>query len=375
MQVKGSKELRASVLDRGLCTGCGACISLCPYFATHNGKTVMHFSCTREEGRCHAHCPRAEVDLDRVSSQLFGKGYTSEPLGSYISIHAARAGDKAGLSSFQTAGTVSALMKFALEKGYIDSAVLTKNENGYGIPVIVNEPAGVEKASGSRYSVSPTVRGVNEAVNSGHRKIGAVGTPCQMTAIAQMRGNPLGKEGFTDPVALSVGLFCTWALTASDFTKLLQSKGDISTIKKLDIPPPPASVMNVETGSRSYDIPLDEIRKLIPESCSYCHDMTAEFADISVGVFEGKTKQNIAIIRTERGKKLFDDAVRAGYIISDDIPVQGLSPLADASLNKKRKGLSKLAEAGLVNSETGDSVIRIEKSTLDTILKGGASCC
>lgn len=375
MQVKGSKEIRAGVLDSGLCTGCGACVSLCPYFATHKGKTVMHFNCTRDEGRCHAHCPRAEVDLDMISTQMPGNGYPATPLGSYISIHAARAGEKAGLSNFQTAGTVSALMKFALEKGYIDSAVLTKNEDGFGVPVIVDNPREVEKASGSRYSVSPTVKGVNEAIISGRRKIGAVGTPCQTIAIAQMRGNPMKQEGFSDPIALSVGLFCTWALTASDFTALLKSMGDISTIRKLDIPPPPAAVMEIETGSKSYIIPLEEIRKLIPEACSYCHDMTAEFADISVGVFEGKTKQNIAIIRTERGRKIFEKAVNAGYLVTENISEQAIAPLAAASMNKKKKGLAKLAEADLINSESGHAVIRVEKSTLESIFKGGTSCC
>ncbi len=372
MQVKGSKELKASVIDRGLCTGCGACVSLCPYFATHKGKTVMHFNCTRDEGRCYAYCPRAEVDLDSISSQFFGKGYTQAPLGNYISIQASGAGKKAALSNFQTAGTVSAFIKFAMEEGYIDSAVLTKNDNGYGTPVIVDKPDGVEKASGSRYSVSPSVKGVNEAMNAGFNRIGVVGTPCQMLAVAQMRGNPMNIKDFSDPIALSVGLFCTWALTASDFTTLLQSKGEVSAINKLDIPPPPASVMKVETGNGSYDIPLDEIRNIIPDACSYCHDMTSEFADISVGVFEGKTKKNITIIRTERGKKIFEDAVNAGYIISEDISSQEIAPLAYASMNKKIKGFSKLADAGLINSEAGDSVIRIEKSTLDTILKGGA---
>ncbi len=375
MQVKGSKEIRAGVLDSGLCTGCGACVSLCPYYATHKGKTVMHFSCTRDEGRCHAHCPRAEVNLDMLSSVIFGEEYSAEPFGSYISIYTARAGDKAGLSSFQTAGTVSALMKFSMEKGYIDSAVLTKNDNGFGVPVIVNDPSGIEKASGSRYSVSPSVKGVNEAINSGRKKIGTVSTPCQTLAIAQMRGNPVKQENFIDPIALSVGLFCTWALRASDFTDLLKSMGDVSTIRKLDIPPPPSSVMEIETGNKSYIIPLEEIRKLVPEACSYCHDMTAEFADISVGVFEGRNKQNIAIIRTERGRKIFDEAVNAGYLIREEISSKDIAPLAAASINKKKKGLAKLADAELVNSEGKDAVIRIKKSTLESIFKGGALCC
>ncbi|HOP63434.1 MAG TPA: Coenzyme F420 hydrogenase/dehydrogenase, beta subunit C-terminal domain [Spirochaetota bacterium] len=371
MQVKGSKEVKASVIDSGLCTGCGACVSLCPYFVSHRGRTVMLFSCSRDQGRCHAHCPRSEVNLDKLSSKFFGETYTGSPFGSYLEIQATGAGEKADLKNFQTAGTVSALIKFALAKGYIDSAVLTGNDSGYGVPLIVEKPADVEKTAGSKYSVSPTVKGVNEAINSGLKKIGAVGTPCQVTAIAKMRFNPIEDENFRDPIALSIGLFCTWALRASDFTALLRSKGDPSVIKKLDIPPPPASVMSVETGSRSYDIPLEEIRTLIPEACTYCHDMTAEFADISVGVFEGKKRENITIIRTDRGRKIFREAVSEGYITAREIQDSETEPLADAALNKKRKGLARLADAGLINSESGDSVIKVDNSVLEKILTGG----
>ena len=38
MQIAGSKELTEQVLDKDLCTVCGACVGMCPYFKVHNGK-------------------------------------------------------------------------------------------------------------------------------------------------------------------------------------------------------------------------------------------------------------------------------------------------------------------------------------------------
>ena len=57
---------------------------------------------------------------------------------------------------------------------------------------------------------------------------------------------------------------------------------------KMDIPPPPADAMvlkNVDGGRRQ--IPLSEIKPLIPHTCLICPDLTSEFADISVGMYEG----------------------------------------------------------------------------------------
>ena len=68
MRVFGPNELLEDVQKKNLCIGCGACVDLCPYFRNHRGKTAMLFPCTLSEGRCYAGCPRAEVDLDELSS-------------------------------------------------------------------------------------------------------------------------------------------------------------------------------------------------------------------------------------------------------------------------------------------------------------------
>jgi coenzyme F420 hydrogenase subunit beta len=368
MNIFGPNELLEEVINKNLCIGCGACIHLCPYFRSYKGKTAMLFPCTLEEGRCFAHCPKIEVNLDELSQQYFGRSYEGEPLGNYLSIHTAKAGPKVKKASFQAGGTVSALMSFALAKGHIDAAVLTDKEGILPVPRVITDADEVLQCSSSKYSASPTLSALNQAMNDEYTKIGVVATPCQVLAVAQMRMNPLEKEDFVDSVALVVGLFCTWAIDFRTFAPFISERVDINTITKVDIPPPPSEIMEVYMGNEKIEIPLDEIRELVPETCSYCIDMTSEFSDISVGVLEGRPDLNTLIIRTERGQKIINEAVKEGYLVLEDIPEENLEHLMWAAGNKKKRALAKAKEEGILNTE-GDkkSYLRLQSKTVDEI--------
>jgi len=362
MNAAGPNELRAGVFEKDLCIGCGACVSLCPYFKNYNGKTAMLFPCTQEEGRCFAYCPKIEVNLDAVSRHLYGAPYSMDPIGRYRSVMKSRAGKKVKRADFQAGGTVTALMTCALASGKIDAAILTGREGLLPEPRIVTDPSAVAGFAASKYTAAPTLAAYNEAVREGRSNLGLVLTPCQALALAQMRANPTKQEEFVDPVGFVAGLFCTWALDYRALRDLLAEQTDINTIRKFDIPPPPAGVMEVYTESGKIDIPLDEIRKRVPNSCDYCFDMTAEFTDVSVGVFETSGAWNTLIIRTERGEAMVDDAVKNGYLELDDMPAENLEHLKMAAGNKKRRALEKGRGQGLVKTtkEGGRAALRID---------------
>jgi coenzyme F420 hydrogenase subunit beta len=369
MNILGSNELIADVFEKKLCIGCGACVSLCPYFKSYNGKTAMLFPCTQPQGRCFAYCPKVEVDLDEVSRFISGTPYSLEPIGVYRTIKISRAGKKVAKGLFQAGGTVSGLVMYALKKKKIDAAVLTGSNGLLAVPSIVTDPAEVIKFSTSKYTSAPTLSAFNQAVQDGYMKIGVVATPCQALALAQMRCNPLHEKDFRDATALVVGLFCTWALDYRELRSLLAGRVDIESIKKFDIPPPPADIMEIVTSNGKMEIPLSDIRKSIPNSCDYCFDMTAEFADVSVGVLEGRTDMNTIIIRTERGQEMVDAAVKDGYLDVENYPKENLDHLCIASGNKKKRALSKARKEGIMNTEKNGrrAYIRIEKDTADKI--------
>ncbi len=371
MQILGSAELREDVQNKGLCVNCGSCIGQCPYLKSYKGKVAMLFPCTMPEGRCYANCPKTEVDYDKLTSVLFNKSYDGSPLGHYIEVKKGRAGSKMKSGSgFQNGGVVSALITCAMDNGMIDAAALTSRKELVPLPVIATNVDEVLECSTSKYMAASTIASVNEYAAEGKDKLGVVGTPCQLTGVAQIRQNPLARDGFKDPVALSIGLFCTWAVDTRKFVDLVSAMTDMSKITSMDVPPPPANIMEIVAGDEKIDIPLDEIRKIVPAGCSICPDMTSEFTDISVGALEGDAAYNTIIIRTDKGLKLVQEAFRNGYIDIDDAPERSIENLKKGAAGKKRRALVKAEELKLLNnrSENERSAILMKEDIVKKII-------
>ena len=155
MKIFGSKELTQNVIEKDLCIGCGACMDLCPYFASHKGKTANLFACTLEQGRCYAYCPKVATDLEDLSLKIHGTSSDGHALGHFRSIKISKAGPAANPGNFQCGGTVSALMAFGLKKGYLDAAVLTDREGVLPVPKLVTHPDEVYGCSGLQVYFGP----------------------------------------------------------------------------------------------------------------------------------------------------------------------------------------------------------------------------
>jgi coenzyme F420 hydrogenase subunit beta len=369
MHVLGSNELIEDVFNQELCIGCGACINLCPYYKNHKGKTARLFPCDLSQGRCYAYCPKAEVDLDELSRQTWNLSYDGSPVGNHRQILAARAGAKMPQTAFQSGGTVSALTTLALKNGIIDAAVLTDREGLVPVPRLVTNWQDVVKYACSKFMAAPTLAAVNGGIQEGYTRLGVVATPCQMTAVAQMRANPLAREDFTDPVALTVGLFCNWSLDTRQLSAMLSEKLDISTIRGMDIPPPPAGIMVVETENEPTEIPLSEIKPLIPQSCFICPDMTSEFSDVSVGMFEGQPGWNTLVVRSKTAADLVTMACDEGYLETKAMPPESITQLTGAAGEKKARAVRTLLRRKLINNQNSErSAMRMPPDIIEKIL-------
>ncbi len=345
LEVKGCRELQSEVLARDLCTLCGACVGMCPYLVAYRGRIVALDECDLRQGRCYVFCPRTSLDLDLLSQTVFGVPYAADELGTVQEITIARAGDEGIRSKAQFGGTVTALASFALDQGLIDSAVLTTSDESIlpsGTPAA--NKAQILSCAGSNFVAAPTLAAFNRQSEGDAQSIGVVGIPCQALALAKMRASPLENHNNIDKLKLVIGLFCTWALRYEELARFLADKVPLRQIVKFDIPPPPANLFQVFTDSGRIDIPLDEVRPFVRPTCDVCIDMTAEFADVSVGAAEGAEGWNTLITRSDTGRELVEAARAKGVIETSPLPEENLAHLKEASLLKKKRGLKKVVE-------------------------------
>jgi coenzyme F420 hydrogenase subunit beta len=370
MRVLGANELVSDVQKSGLCIGCGACVHLCPYFRNYRGRTVQIFPCTLSQGRCYAACPKAEVDLDELARVYQGHSYEGAPIGMYEFALAAKAGKEMPIGSYQGGGTVSALLVQAMNQGLIEGAVLTGSDEEGPIPVLAESVSEIIACASSKFGATPTLEVLNRAVADGRSNLGVVGTPCQVTAVAKMRSNPLGRGDFVDPVSLVMGLFCNWSLDQRLIRIFLSQIVDLPRIKGMDIPPPPANILLIDLGDETLEIPLDEVRAFIPDTCSLCPDMTSEWADLSVGMFEGRPGWNTLLVRTAKGRGLVEAAVRSGMLITEPMPAANMEHLSKAAAGKKHRAFQAMRQRGMVNcsDETARAMVRVSADVLNRMV-------
>jgi coenzyme F420-reducing hydrogenase beta subunit len=103
--------------------------------------------------------------------------------------------------------------------------------------------------------------------------------------------------------------------------------------------------------------------------------MTAEWADLSVGVLEGRPDWNTLIVRTARGSDLVRKAVKAGHLITEAVPKESLEHLSFASGNKRRRAFSRAKERGLLNTDEdqGRSALRVRSQVVERLIREGGA--
>lgn len=362
---RGLQGLEERVLRCDLCTMCGACSALCPYLRSWKGRMVKLHDCDLSEGRCFSYCPRTEVDLEVLHQVVFGRGYRDWEMGPVRRILMARAAEDGVRRRAQTGGVVSALVSHVLDVGLVDAALLTCREADqlpYGR--ICRSSKEVLECSGSSYVAGATLEALNAGPWDGEERILAVGIPCQVLALAKMKASPLQRKTPVERISIVIGLFCTWALVYGPFLNFLRERVGGEEISKLDITPPPERLLKVTTQRGVMDIPLDDIRPFIRPGCGVCLDMTSELSDISVGTVEGVEGWNTVLVRSDEGERLVSRAEASGLIEVQPLPQENAVHLREASVLKKRRGLTALKDRG----ELEGGYIRLPSDLIQRIL-------
>jgi coenzyme F420 hydrogenase subunit beta len=330
---------------------------------SYRGRAVKLHDCDLSEGRCFSFCPRTEVDLDALHRSVFGKGYEDIETGPVRRVVMARALAPEFRSKAQNGGVVSALMALALDAGRIQAAILTERDSNL-LPQghMAKTKQEVLTCAGSSYVTGYALEALNRGPWQGQERIGVVGLPCQVLALARMKASPLEKRTPVERVDLVVGLFCTWAMDYRPFAEFLKKRFGDKPIRKLDITPPPERLLNVTAGDELHQIPLDEIRAFIRPSCQVCLDMTSELSDLSVGTVEGEEGWNTVIVRSETGEELLGLAESKGVLETKAYPEDKWAHLKWASVLKKQRGLNAL-------KEVQEKYVTLPQTVIDALMK------
>lgn len=347
--------LDTQVIQPGLCTGCGACQGLCPYWGSVEGRTVCFFDCERRDGRCQRFCPRMPTDLKALRKRFFPSEEVLPEIGPFRGLFLTRAADESIRTHAQHGGTMTALVELAMREGFIDAAVLTHSHGGLEPEgVLAASPEEVRACEGSSFQIPPTLAVLNRALKENqYHKIGVVGTPCKTLAVYKMRANPLpDNDNNARNIGMVFGLFCGWGLDWEGLNAVAAAHTDPAKVSHMDIPPSKYHSLELEEDGTTVPVNLDEVLPLVRSGCRYCVDMTAEFSDLSVGGarsadgWEVDKGWNQVIVRSEKGEALLNLAREKGVLEFKEVPEGGLAKLKGASTGKKRTGVRNLKALG-----------------------------
>ena len=324
-------HLYDEVVTSGLCTGCSACVVVCPYdvlgYDDADGRyKPFHVeadggldNCTHGVKGCTLctrACPRFRTWEPEIDQHLFGRERTDDEVsGIAVDIVLARATDPEVHEVGQDGGFVSALLVFALEHDVIDAALVSALEGDgsswKAVPAVARTRSDVLATAGSRYTYSANPMAYAEATDGGAERIALVGMGCQASAPPVMAARKAGKVARR--FALSIGLLCSKTFDDAIFPELFEARYGLARrdIMKMNI----KGVFQLWTRDGGYhEVPLKEAHAYTREGCTACPDFAAQHADISTGGIGAFNDWTLTIVRTERGRELFHAMVAADAV-------------------------------------------------------------
>jgi coenzyme F420 hydrogenase subunit beta len=336
MAAKSYLDLKGEVWDTGRCSGCGACVAVCPADALSFDEGEMAIS-PRSNGYCKqvtdgVDCGACWSVCPRIGDQ------TAETLGTYLELFSASAAFE--VPRRQSGGAVTAILANALDEGLID-AVVTVTEDRWTLKpssVVITKSEVLVQEAGSRYSWwVPLLAALKyAAVEHKHKRIAVIGVPCAVQAVARMRESdndllkPYGKA-----IRLVIGLFCTETF---DYNALILGKLktryhlEPHEIKKLNVK---GKLEVLKHDGSTTIVPLAELETCIRKGCHFCTDLTAIFSDISAGAIGSPPGSTTLIVRTQAGKGFVDSAVQHRKLnVSKDVDTAAIEKLALAKIKK-----------------------------------------
>lgn len=210
-------------------------------------------------------------------------------------------------------GLVTAVMAAALEKGLVDGVIVFKKKDEFeAIPIFTDDIQDVLVSGGSMHTIP-----VNLAKYASGRKVALPGKSCDVRGIIEEAKR---NDVNLDDVYI-IGLNCGGCLHPINTKKMLVNKYQLDPNEVIGEEISKGKLIFKTKNGASKAIPIDELEDEgygRRESCRYCEVKIPINADIACGNWgvTGQFLDNATFceIMNEKGKRLIDNAIEAGYI-------------------------------------------------------------
>ncbi|OYV10879.1 MAG: coenzyme F420 hydrogenase beta subunit [Methanosaeta sp. NSP1] len=340
----GFGELEHKVIKPDICCRCGTCEAFCPRIDhVENRPDLVNYDplC----GLCFTYCPRTFLDMGAMESKLFGRTRKEdEALGIYRKAVAAQA--QPMLEAAQDGGVATALLVQALQSGMIDCAIVTaRDEEWRTQTLIATTPEEIRSAAGTKYTINNSVMAVKEALEMGYKKIGFVGTPCQIQGLRKVKLLEEPYQFGQDKIALLVGLFCMENFDYDALmTGLVKAKFGLEPRDVARFEIKKGMFRAIDKNGKVQEVKIEETDPYTFPGCGPCFDFASELADVSVGSVGSPDGWSTVLTRTDVGEKLYSDALAAGTVAEKAVSEKGLALAGRLAAGKVQRFVSKSAE-------------------------------
>ena len=305
-----SQVLEEGVWQKGLCSGCRACIAVCladSLAYDHEDGHPQQVNPCVDCGACLVACPRMPENRAKIDSP--------EIIGPHLAIMNVRS--RKGSVRHQNGGAATALLSAALDEELVDCALVMGLDrwSQKSHPRVVYDSKDLERTAGSKYTSNEILEAVKELVRDPSVKnIAMVGTPCSVSAVGLLRqsGNEYAAK-LAGKVRFLLGLFCFEAFSDAAMARIENIMGQPSwRIAKMSAGDGQMTVTLRDGCIKS--IPLPMLAEFIRPGCKGCQDFTAKSSDISLGGIGSAPGMSSVVVRTYEGMGLFKIAEEMGYI-------------------------------------------------------------
>lgn len=302
-------------------------------------------------------CPGARVE--HVAGRDAGSPDYHPLWGPLVGVRAGHSLDTEIRRQGSSGGGISAIAAWLLESGQVDfvaQIAVSRDDPLRNDLQVSTTRADILAAAGSRYAPSAPLAGLRQLLERGQR-FAFIGKPCDVAALRRygLHDPRVGKQ-----VVAMISFMCAGIPSLKGTHELLEKLGaDRHQLKSFRYRGDgwPGMARAVQNDGQVFETDYNSswgtvLNRHLQFRCKICPDGTGEFADIVCADawygkdgypdFAERDGRSLILSRTAMGERLITNALAAGVLAADSLPVDDIARMQPYQVNRKQMVLGRV---------------------------------